>query len=180
MENATDALKMAAAVLIFVGALSFAIMGFTRAQQTATAILEKSDNQEYYSTENVRVSNNRLVGIETIIPTLYSYFKEGYTVLFYTGTANANHDLTGDIKPLTLYYSESLPSRLALSTITNQTDTSYMVTYNGKNYSRAVYGFDWEDEMKREEPWRGNENTAKEFIKSFIKSENSPRLCLVK
>ena len=172
MENATDALKMAAAVLIFVGALSFAIMGFTRAQQTATTILEKSDNQEYYSTENVRVSNNRLVGIETIIPTLYSYFKEGYTVLFYTGTANANHDLTGDIKPLTLYYSESLPSRLALSTITNQTDTSYMVTYNGKNYSRAIYGIDANDEDTRQEPWLHDELHAKMFIQSLI--NNTP------
>ena len=33
MDNATDALKMAAAILIFVGAISLAIFGFTRAQQ---------------------------------------------------------------------------------------------------------------------------------------------------
>ena len=35
MENAVDALKMAAAVLIFVGALSLAIIGFTKARQAA-------------------------------------------------------------------------------------------------------------------------------------------------
>ena len=35
MENASEALKMAAAVLIFIGALSIAIVGFTKAKQSA-------------------------------------------------------------------------------------------------------------------------------------------------
>ncbi len=172
MDNATDALKMAAAILIFVGAISLAIFGFTRAQQAATSILKKSDNLDYYNTENIRVSKNRLVGIETVIPTLYSYFKEGYTVLFYTGEADENHELISDIKPLTLYYSESLPSRLALSTIRNEDDRSFQATYNGKNYSRAIYGVDANDEDTRQEPWLHDELHAKMFMQSLI--NNTP------
>ena len=61
MENATDALKMSVAALIFMAALTITIVAFTKARQAATAILAKSDNQEYYSTENIRVSEDRLV-----------------------------------------------------------------------------------------------------------------------
>ena len=172
MDNITDALKMAAAIFIFIGGISLAIFGFTRAKQAATSILEKSDNQDYYSTEGIRVSKNRLVGIETVIPTLYSYFKEGYTVLFYTGEADENHELISDIKPLTLYYSESLPSRLVLSTIRNEEDLSYRAAYDGKNYSRAIYGIDANDEDTRQEPWLHDELHAKMFIQSLI--NNTP------
>ena len=174
MENATDALKMAAAVLIFVGALSLAILGFTKAKQAATAVLEKSDHQQYYSTENIRISNNRLVGIETVIPTLYSYFKEGYTILFYTGDHDENYDLVTNIKPLTLYYSEALPEDLAQSTMLNEQDTRATANFDADNnnvneiYSRAVYGIDVKDETKRREPWLNDELNAKLFIQSLI------------
>lgn len=171
MENASDALKMAAAVLIFVGALTLAIFGFTKAREAATAILIKSDNQQYYNTENIRVSEERVVGIETIIPTLYSYFKEGYTVLFYEGNVDENYELTGDIKPITLYYTEALPSRLASSKILNKEDIRYQETYNGANYPRAIYGFDANDEDTRQEPWLHDELHAKMFIKSFISND---------
>ena len=174
MNNITDALKMAAAIFIFIGGISLAIFGFTRAKQAATSILEKSDNQNYYSTEGIRVSKNRLVGIETVIPTLYSYFKEGYTVLFYTGTANENHELVSDIKPLTLYYSESLPSRLVLSTLRNEQDNSYRTSNEGTSISRAIYGIDAEDENTRQEPWLHDEDHAKLFIQSLI--NNTPEI----
>lgn len=172
MENATDALKMAAAVLIFVGALSLAIMGLTRAQQAATSVLGNSDNQDYYNTDNITILKNRAVGIETVIPTLYSYFKEGYTILFYTGTADENNELISNITPITLYYSESLPSRLARSNLLNPNDGYGAVTYNGQSYPRAIYGFDANDEETRQEPWLHDELHAKLFMQSFI--NNTP------
>ena len=172
MENATDALKIAAAVLIFVGALSLAILGLTRAQQAATSVLGNSDNQDYYNTDNINILKNRAVGIETVIPTLYSYFKEGYTILFYTGTANENNELISDIRPITLYYSESLPSRLARSNLLNQYDSYGSLPYNGQSYPRAIYGFDANDEETRQEPWLHDELHEKLFIQSFI--NNTP------
>lgn len=174
MENASEALKMAAAVLIFVGALSIAIVGFTKAKQSADAVMGNSGKKSYYSTENVQITSNRVVGIETIIPTLYSYFKEGYTILFYTGTAtkDANGNFTDEvtnIKPLTIYYSEALPSKLASSFLLNTSDgAGHLATFEGKNYNRAIYGLDANDEATRQEPWVSDEIHAKMFIQSIL------------
>ena len=168
MENAVDALKMAAAVLVFIVALSVAILGFTKAREAATAVLSKSD-LEYYNTENIKVTEDRIVGIETIIPTLYSYYKEGYTLLFYKGLYNEGEQrIEGNITPVTLYYSEALPSKLAMAKLLNKSDERNQVTYNGTSYSRAIYGFDVDDEDTRQEPWLNDELHAKEFMKSFI------------
>lgn len=178
MENASDALKMAVAALMFVLAVSVAILAFTKARQAATAILDKSDI-EYYNTDNIRISKDRIVGIETVIPTLYSYFNEGYTVLFYDGTVAFDMNTQefkegGVIKPLTLYYSEALPSRLALSKLLNKDDTLGVTDFNGKTYTRAIYGFDSNDEDSRQEPWLHDELHAMQFIKSFI--NNTPNI----
>lgn len=168
MENVVDALKMAAAAMIFVIALSVAIVTYTKEKQAATAVLNKSD-MVFYNTENIKVTEDRIVGIETIIPTLYSYFKEGYTILFYKGSYNeAEQTLDGPITPLTLYYSEALPYNLSQSKLLNNKDVSYTAVYNGENYSRAIYGMDTDDEYRRAEFWLNDELHAKEFIKSFI------------
>ncbi len=162
MENASDALKMAVAVFIFVLAISVAIFAFTKERQAATAILNRS-NIKYYNTDNIRISNDRIVGIETVIPTLYSYFKEGYTILFYKGKVNENEELVENITPLTLYYSESDSTHLADSRLVYKEDKKYADTVK-----RAIYGFDVDDENTRQEPWLNDELHAKDFIKSFI------------
>lgn len=83
MENAVDALKMAFAVMVFVMALSLAIYMFSQARETADIVLHSSDVTQYMSYEQVaRGSENRIVGLESIVPTLYKYYKENYTVIF--------------------------------------------------------------------------------------------------
>lgn len=88
MENAADALKMAAAVLIFVLALSISINAFSEVRQVSQIILEYNDREyEYtYVEENKddsgNVSTERLVGIETIIPSIYKAYKENYKIVF--------------------------------------------------------------------------------------------------
>ena len=47
MENVTDALKIAAAVLIFVLALSISINAFSEARITAKTILDYKDRELY-------------------------------------------------------------------------------------------------------------------------------------
>ena len=49
MENAADALQMAAAVLIFVLALTIAINSFSQARQTAQLILDYNDREYDYT-----------------------------------------------------------------------------------------------------------------------------------
>lgn len=83
MENAVDALKIGFAVLVFVMALSLTMYMFTHAKETADLVLHSSDMSaymEYIEPENG--TENRVVGLETIIPTLYKYYKENYTVIF--------------------------------------------------------------------------------------------------
>lgn len=83
MENAADALKMAAAVLIFVLALSISINAFTEVRQTSQIILDYKD-REYdneYIGEN-ETETERIVSTESIVPTIYKAYTENYKIVF--------------------------------------------------------------------------------------------------
>lgn len=89
MENAVDALKIGFAVLVFIMALSLSMYMYTEAKETADIVLHSSDISEFMEyTELIddmavaKQSENRVVGVETIIPTLYKYYKENYTIIF--------------------------------------------------------------------------------------------------
>ena len=170
MENAVDALKMGFAVLVFIAALSLAIFSFTRVRETSAQITQEADIQEYYQQLSLGAtgvaSNNalssRIVGVETIIPTLYRYYKENYTILFYVGE-KYNKDtgkFEGNITPMTIYYSEASGEYLKKSTLTVNSS------------STAIYGFDIQDEQIRREPWSANQNTSYNFIKEFVNGIN--------
>lgn len=53
MENAADALKMAAAVLIFILAVASAFSVFGQAKKTADAIVDMRDSQKYLEAAEV-------------------------------------------------------------------------------------------------------------------------------
>ena len=84
MENATRALIMAFAVFIFVIALTVAMVSLNSVKRVSDAILYTKDETNYYTYTDVKgkAAQNRIVGLETIIPTLYKYYKENYTVVF--------------------------------------------------------------------------------------------------
>lgn len=82
MENAAEALKMAAWVLIFVVALSICISSFSQARQTMDAILEYNDKEYSYTYVEENGSTQRIVGYESIIPTIYRAYKENYKIVF--------------------------------------------------------------------------------------------------
>lgn len=82
MEDAVDALKMAFAVFIFVLALSIVFIVFSQAREVSEIVLKYSDNTyfaSYINPDNTN-TNGRVVGIETVIPTLYRYYKEKFSV----------------------------------------------------------------------------------------------------
>ena len=83
MENAAEALKLAAAVLIFVLALSICVNAFAEARIASQTILDYRDREfesEYldYNRENTE----RIVGLETIVPSIYKAYKESYKIVF--------------------------------------------------------------------------------------------------
>lgn len=91
MENAVEALKMAAAVLIFVLALSISINAFGEARIASKTILDYKDREYDYTyvEENKDAEGNviteRLVGLESIVPSIYKAYKENYKIVFEDG-----------------------------------------------------------------------------------------------
>ena len=88
MENAAEALQMAAAVLIFVLALTISINAFSEARMTSQTILDYTDREyEYTYVEENKDSNgiaitHRMVGLESIVPSIYKAYKENYKIVF--------------------------------------------------------------------------------------------------
>ena len=151
MENAVDALKIAFAVFIFVVALSLAMFMFTQARETADIVLSSSDVTEFMDYIEVAdtVGEDRIVGLETIIPTLYKYFKENYTVIF----------LNSNGTPLDLYTTRTNPSLWS---------AGYTNRYYEDNIDTKVCSFDVDEETRRREPWTGNTNYYKQNLDMFL------------
>lgn len=167
MENASDALIMAGAMLIFVIALTVAMTVFSQARATIDMVAYVSDETNYYEyidtiTENAKY---RTVGLETIIPTLYKYYKENYTVVFLDSNGNG----------LKLY--ESQTNALIWSgntTGTVQDIPSIASKYPGmstetKRTNNWICSFDVDEETARHEPWTGNAADYRKNIEAFLK-----------
>lgn len=178
MENATDALKIAFAVIIFVLALTIAIYMFSELNQVSKIVLSSSDITNFYEYEIVE-NQTRNVGLETIIPTLYKYYKENYTVLF----------LQKDGKPLELYNSQT-ERRLWGGGVDLETEinsnagviakyytnnknsyTNFYKNWDNLYDKRAVCAFDVDEETTRHEPWTGSESDFNKNLDCFFNGE---------
>lgn len=157
MENAADALKMAFAVFVFVMALSLAIYMFSQARTTADAVLYASDSTRFVDYEEARVDpttgaiigEDRIVGLETIIPTLYKYYKENYTVIFRgrSGTSLKLYDTQTNV---------------------DLWSTGYINKYYPNNRDLRICSFDVDEETRRHEPWTGNRENYKKNLDAFL------------
>ena len=89
MENAVDAIKMGFAMLVFVMAMSAAMYLLNAAASTSQVLLYYADETNYL--DNIEVQEDitkRTVNVETIIPTLYRYYKENFAVQIYNKTGD--------------------------------------------------------------------------------------------
>lgn len=156
MENAVDAIKIAFAVFVLTMALSIAMYMFNQAKATADVVLESSDVTTFSSYTNTiegvatTTEGDRLVGLETIIPTLYKYYKENYTVVF----------LQKDGTPLTLYTTRTDPNLWSTDFINKY--------YTDNNKSKEVCSFDVDEETRRHEPWTGGTDYYKKNLDMFL------------
>lgn len=89
MDNAVDALYMAAAVLIFVLALSISINAFGQVQQATTTILGYKDREYDYTYVENNGTTRRIVSAETIVPSIYKAYKENYKIVFMKNNGEA-------------------------------------------------------------------------------------------
>lgn len=158
MENLTDALKIVLAVFAFVLALSVAILMFSQLNETSKIILHSSDITNYYEYEiATNEEQSRIVGLETIIPTLYKYYKENYTVLF----------LNVDGKPLPLYKSQTNVKGWAQPGIIGKYYTADKNRYASFD-NNSVCSFDVDEETLRYEPWTGSTDNFKKNLDAFL------------
>lgn len=167
MENASEAIIMAGAVLIFVIALSVAMTAFSQARSTVDTVVYASDRTNYY--EQLDVSSNvknRIVGLETVIPTLYKYYKENYTVVFLDTAGN----------PLELYKTQTRKENWAKDS--NDQPKTFVVDKYYSNESQSakprICSFDVNEESVRREPWTGDPIETKNNLTAFIEGIEYP------
>lgn len=93
MENATEALLMAFAVLIFVVALSVTFSSLAQAKSTADVVLYYSDRENFQTPikdDPTNIQNGgRTVGVDTVIATISRCVKEKFAVKI-IGDKNSN------------------------------------------------------------------------------------------
>ena len=74
MDNAANALRMGGAIMFFVLAFTLMISLYSQSRDTMDKVLESVDTRNYYQHVGATNANvTRIVGLETIIPTLYTY-----------------------------------------------------------------------------------------------------------
>lgn len=101
MENAADALKMAAAVLAFVLALGISMSSFSEVREVSKIILNYKDKEYNYSYIPSDGNTTRKVSVETIVQSIYRAYNENYKIYFYE---NGN-----ETDPLTIFQKDTNP-----------------------------------------------------------------------
>ncbi len=86
MENAVDAIKIAFGLLVFAIAITFTFSVIGQARATSDVLFRLNDKTEFYeyaTQEDYNAIENRIVGFETILPTIHRYAKEQYAVTIF-------------------------------------------------------------------------------------------------
>lgn len=94
MENAAEALQIAFGVVLFVIALTLSISCFSQATTAVTTVVTLRDTHIDYMPIKQSSGLTRIVGVETIIPTMYSAYSENIEIYF----------LKADGTPMPIYY----------------------------------------------------------------------------
>lgn len=147
MENASDALIMAFAVLIFVGALSILFYQMTVVKSAADVVFLYRDKTNFYTYEN-NSSNDKIVGKDIVISTLYRLSKdrnESFAVIIQKkdGTTKETYDLATISATSTSSVQEILNAKIQNFIKDNKCDTfieKYVSTTTSGNYLKGDDG----------------------------------------
>lgn len=176
MENVADALKMAADFLVFITALAIGITSFSQAKSTAQILLNYTDRE--YETQYVESTSttDRVVGAETIIPTIYRAYKENYKIMFYNSDDNNNKKelFKKGEQPINYIDLGSDSKILSLADDAKKDDFIMVLLYGNKaKVTTVTTGEDFRKKMKNEQginlPEDGIYDTIKssKFIEKF-------------
>lgn len=179
MENAVDALKMAAASLIFVVAFSLAMMMFSKSRIATDAIISNLRLKDFFpSVEALENNTTREVGIETVIPTLYRYCQSDdnfrIVILAPKGAGTTEHQV----------FDTALESVINQGIKPSEIDDSTTEGKRKKIYYESIYS-KYNDATKLaymfEAPWLGQDSEyyRTERVNAYIygtKAKNMPKV----
>lgn len=172
MENAVDALKIAFAAIVFGIALTVSIQYFNKVKATSDMIIYTDDETNYteYEGSNGKKDEYRVVGMDTIIPTVYKYYKENYTVVFRKGNYDATTGELTNVQYLYIYESASNKKTWELSYVTLMKD-KYGININmdDPTKSKDIFSFDLNEETLRHEAWTGSNDRMKLNLDAFFR-----------
>ncbi len=184
MENAVKALEMAFAVIVFIIALSVSMYAFNNAKKTSDIMLYAQDKTNYYEYQGAKgkTAEDRIVGIETIVPTVYKYYKENYTVLFRKGNYNTQTGELSNLEYLKVYDTPSKSKSSANGVVLWGTGNTYDALMQNKyaqffdggytkSLNKEIFSFDLEEETLRHEPWTGSYEKERENLDKFFSGE---------
>lgn len=166
MENATHALYMAAAFLVFIGAFSYSLYMVNKLNTTANMLVYRLDETNYYDsldlTELIADSDNttnsyKIVSIDSIIPVLYKYYRESYTVRIL--------DTNGELLQLfdTTVEGEVMTATNLLSSRRTDRQKALLSLYGDSDKACYMFGA----------PWLGSTNKdTKERIDMYISGDS--------
>lgn len=178
MENASEALKMAGAMLIFVMALSITIVSFSAARRASDSIVSTyGELTTFYDYELYQNTGSyREVKSDEIVANLYSYYQSNNTILFYYlaegtySTKTKYFSPNSTIKKMTLYYTPT--SDNATGGGLSNLEKSFLKNTDNTKESREIYGLDIQDEtITRNEAWKGTAGDAKIFIDCLVSGQ---------
>lgn len=90
MENGAEALKIAFAILMFLVALSLSISSFSEATNAIDSITTQRDRETEYTYVQPTENLSRVVGIETVITSLYRITEQNLEIHFYEKSASGS------------------------------------------------------------------------------------------
>ena len=178
MDDAVQAIMIAFSVIVFVIALSISVYLIHQVTFTSEYLAYYSDSTRFYDNidvENTNINSGeiRYVSIETIIPTLYRYYKENFCVKIY-GTDGRliqifDVNLEGKIRtaaadtkamgPVTIKDSRELKMNKAYYQIYN--NPNGFDDGHGNNKAYYMFGV----------PWLGNTESLKQRVDLFINGD---------
>lgn len=136
VDNLTDALYMAGAILIFVIALTVSMSSFTEMRTQIDEIIEADSKLELVTDENDKYinyisgkdeSDARIVGPETVISSMYRVVKENYIVYI------KMDDIPSEISTTTLSEIGLQEQKYKEDIIIGKNEDIIEITINGKN-----------------------------------------------
>jgi len=161
MENIVESMLIALAVLVLLISLSMTTYLLSTAMSTTEQLVYGSDKTQYLSNINNNIlpdSATRIVGIDTVINSLYRYYKENFMVKIFESDGTTLHQIFDTTIEGKVYVAASKPAGSR-----NDEENALMRLYGNSATGVDLFGA----------PWMGNiTNFAKQRVDLYISGQN--------